>query len=1362
MKKGPQNGELPSRRAEAVRLDASIILNRERLRQGLVAWGFNGRLHNYGGESPEERGGIPSEWYYRNAHGFHALVSSLRGNKEALRSLYVTMIQGQSEGSMAVIVGAFQPASAGGRGIDTECVSIAEVSSAVAAEILAQINEHPGIVTDLLGVIDEAEGGNIIRNAADRLVIVLADSQSGGWIRDAKSRNSPWPTEQAAAILAASTVVDLNQPAPGPPERKGPGKKKSKRNGPNKGSDVGDNSGGVVGDYGEPTLGDFVDKSALYGFVEQNTDGPASVNAGETAGVVDSVGPTGQAEVVDNSAPGEPTASGGSLDSADGDPPSLLPVLGHPDGFTPPLHPVAGPAERITPEELVTQVMEMRDAELLQHENDERVVATRIPRMEGNGGRVLTWQLCGFGDTNWESFRGNERFHAYIDVTAEDIANMVAIVKEIANDIVSGEQKSKLEVAWLMGSSLANELENGENVGRYTSLDDSTPRIVVLSDDRRLLEEINRRLQVSSSLWKIRRSGRIDCQIMNDKGAMRVHEGARIVEPILISEANSRRVRYQRRAPQAQRSASIFEPVDGASDATAGNVIVDDSQLEASVDVISQAIERQFDDDASNARVEQITDLVDAPRYDHEFRYRGRARSGDRGQYFWETRLFGEQNVVAENNAEDVFRSYIRVPASLTGSAMEVLMDVVQEQIDANPEFSCGIRWLMGSYNERDGIQPGNYSELTVDMPQIVLYTGSQADMEEILTSLTADPRWGDIENAVDGMFENVIARGESIDCLADEYFNDGDREYRSLSLFNRGGARNPHDLPLQNIRYTDTEGPTRIASDREVDEELARLAQLRNSRAVARPSVPAPPAAVPVHAPVVVSPAIAATIPVGPPTPPLPPTAPIPPIIRPILPTIDTRVGLGNNKAKMTVPKGIASGVFSGTSELDKQIDASVANWGGDSFEKQAQSLGPEEVAIVKEISLNHYLFLRNKYSQNPEGMSPEELVAAELYQKLAEGQPLSLSENAKLYTVLGKLEEDLVADPKLQAAMKIQDMDEYKYSLVDLRQSIFINMTGINPDDTYDSQRKRLYSEAMAAVYPTAGGWRKAWERTKYILRRESSLIQDMTEIHYAEVFEANKSKFKPEEVLASTAFDGSKRGIVGHVKGMKLMSPLTAADEAMVMAARNTTELKAAILLVETHCGIGTALSDPKTGAYENMFNPEKKAYALGLEGVFAADMDRMARTALERQVGKDAVQIQAELVDLRDQIAEEKKKLAALNKANPKDPKAIAASTARIVDLENKQRIAKELSKAAQGGGAMKILEKDMDYAQLEAMVPVDYQNEFIDDMLTDLGLSPSSFSSKPDKVKAIDGKLSGMRKQRFTIASMMFGFFNKKI
>lgn len=48
MKKGPQNGELPSRRAEAVRLDASIILNRERLRQGLVAWGFNGRLHNYG------------------------------------------------------------------------------------------------------------------------------------------------------------------------------------------------------------------------------------------------------------------------------------------------------------------------------------------------------------------------------------------------------------------------------------------------------------------------------------------------------------------------------------------------------------------------------------------------------------------------------------------------------------------------------------------------------------------------------------------------------------------------------------------------------------------------------------------------------------------------------------------------------------------------------------------------------------------------------------------------------------------------------------------------------------------------------------------------------------------------------------------------------------------------------------------------------------------------------------------------------------------------------------------------------------------------------------------------------------------
>ena len=140
MKKGLPPRESASQQVEVVRSDTNTPLDQERLRQGLRAWGFNGRYPSSLGEGFAGNENHTSNWYFGNAHDFNNLVSSLRGRGQYRGALFVTMIEGSTKESVAVIVSTYQPDSIHKRGGgDTACTYVAEMGNDVAAEVLSQI-----------------------------------------------------------------------------------------------------------------------------------------------------------------------------------------------------------------------------------------------------------------------------------------------------------------------------------------------------------------------------------------------------------------------------------------------------------------------------------------------------------------------------------------------------------------------------------------------------------------------------------------------------------------------------------------------------------------------------------------------------------------------------------------------------------------------------------------------------------------------------------------------------------------------------------------------------------------------------------------------------------------------------------------------------------------------------------------------------------------------------------------------------------------------------------------------------------------------------------------------------------------------
>ncbi len=462
-----------------------------------------------------------------------------------------------------------------------------------------------------------------------------------------------------------------------------------------------------------------------------------------------------------------------------------------------------------------------------------------------------------------------------------------------------------------------------------------------------------------------------------------------------------------------------------------------------------------------------------------------------------------------------------------------------------------------------------------------------------------------------------------------------------------------------------------------------------------------------------------------------------------------------------MAVTKEVAAGIFGANTALDQKIESSVAWYGGTDINKKVEGMQPEQVQMAQELGLRHYKYLKEKFNANPEGMSNDEIVAAQLYQKVENGQTLSAPEQAKLHTILAKLQLDM-QEPGMRSAMLLDDPDayeEYGKKLYALSREMFYNLTGFDPAETYDADKEKIIKKLTGADVPVQqfGKWiGQKIERFKLRHGDEDKVIKE----HRDRMYEDKQVTFKPELEIAAVAFKQAKDRLTKYCDTFEMADPADPTKTvkkypAEIAAVKTHAELQLLVAKIDADETLGGALADPNTGEFAK-YNPEKKAYELAMEEVFMKDVDKMTREALLRELPKTQPELrQAKVKDQAEYNRLLAKRAGGTALSGPENN--------RLTQLEARLKLLDEAIATATGKGAVELLDKDQTYADLKRKVPDLYEDDMISHLIDQLEVPGTAAMNKAQKITAIDGALTGGKnKKRFQIASVFMNFLGKKL
>jgi len=508
-----------------------------------------------------------------------------------------------------------------------------------------------------------------------------------------------------------------------------------------------------------------------------------------------------------------------------------------------------------------------------------------------------------------------------------------------------------------------------------------------------------------------------------------------------------------------------------------------------------------------------------------------------------------------------------------------------------------------------------------------------------------------------------------------------------------------------------------------------------------------------------------------------------------------------------MPISPDIAKQVFGGqATALDRKINESTALYGGEDINKKVEGLNTEQVGYAQEVYTRHYLYLRKKYEANPNSLTEAELVAAQLYQNLEANGKLTPNEQAKLYTILGTLEGNMKADPNLMSEMGLKNADdqvEYSHTLWQLKGELFYNLTGYDPSyskpersqfasraeykvamNQYKAERQiyidRLVEQRLSGA-TFAVGIRRTWNQMRYggksgrnIFADSGLRQQELKDVHWQRIYEGLEdsagviqpgmegkiASFKPEvEMLATinAGFEKSRQGICVVIEGSSLTRAEKDVLKAEITAATDETEIETAVTNFENALSRPVGSFFASGGRLENL-HPNKMAAESVTEKFYAADMDRIAREALQREMPKE----KEELLDLKEKYQKEissKEKLRIKKVSEGKAAEALALKR-EIEELQRKLRALELLLTTEKGKGVSKLLNKDYELDDLDKEIPAEYRDGLAAYLAQEyeVGTAPGAATYRDDIKNAMKAK----KPTRFNLAKVFMSFLGTKV